>query len=89
MKTTRRNFITKSVMTAAGITAGVNSGLLRGSSSADNSLPSAVSGAVETDAFKISVFSKHLHWLDYQGMAKALADLGFDGADLKIGRAHV
>ena len=32
MKTTRRNFIAKSVLTAAGVTAGVNSGILNGSS---------------------------------------------------------
>jgi len=83
MKTTRRNFIAKSVLTAAGVTAGMNSGLLRGASLTDNYATPAFSGA-DTDAFKICIFSKHLHWLDYQGMAKALADLGFDGADLTV-----
>ena len=84
MKTTRRIFIAKSVMTGVGLTAGLNTGLLRGNSSENNSLSSHFSGVPDSDSFKISVFSKHLHWLDYQGMAKALADLGFDGADLTV-----
>ncbi len=32
----------------------------------------------------INVFSKNLHWLDYNGMAGVAAELGFDGIDLTV-----
>ncbi len=84
MTTTRRNFIAKSVLTTAGVAAGFKSGLLKGASIADDVHPASFAGSAVTDAFKICIFSKHLQWLDYQGMAKALADMGFDGADLTV-----
>ena len=33
---------------------------------------------------KICVFSKHLQWLDYDGMARTAADIGFDSVDLTV-----
>jgi L-ribulose-5-phosphate 3-epimerase len=33
---------------------------------------------------KVSIFSKHLQWLDYQGMADAAAEIGFDGINLSV-----
>jgi sugar phosphate isomerase/epimerase len=33
---------------------------------------------------KISIFSKHLQWLDYPKLASAAAELGFDGVDLTV-----
>lgn len=33
---------------------------------------------------KISVFSKHLQWMNYEDMAKAAAQMGFDGVDLTV-----
>jgi sugar phosphate isomerase/epimerase len=33
---------------------------------------------------KISIFSKHLQWLDYPGMAQTAAEIGFDGVDLTV-----
>ncbi|MHC4432262.1 MAG: sugar phosphate isomerase/epimerase family protein [Planctomycetota bacterium] len=40
--------------------------------------------------FKICIFSKHLQWLDYEGMAEAAAELGFDGVDLTVrNKGHV
>lgn len=32
----------------------------------------------------ISIFSKHLQWLDYRGMAETAAEVGFDGVDLTV-----
>ncbi len=32
----------------------------------------------------ICVFSKHLQWLDYRGMAEVAAEIGFDGVDLTV-----
>lgn len=34
--------------------------------------------------WKISVFSKHLHWVGYDEMAKITSDVGFDGVDLTV-----
>jgi L-ribulose-5-phosphate 3-epimerase len=34
--------------------------------------------------FKICIFSKHLQWLDCNGMAQTAAELGFDGIDLTV-----
>lgn len=84
MTTTRRNFIAKSVLTAAGVAAGMKSGLLSGASLSANETSSLFPSTAGSDAFTISIFSKHLHWLDYKGMARALADMGFDGADLTV-----
>lgn len=36
------------------------------------------------DDLEISVFSKHLQFLDYNDMASAAADIGFDGLDLTV-----
>jgi L-ribulose-5-phosphate 3-epimerase len=84
MRTTRRSFLTKSLFAAAGVTAGLNSQLLAGVTSAGfNEFP-GLSDTFDPDAFKISIFSKHLQWLDYQQMAKALVEIGFDGADLTV-----
>ena len=33
---------------------------------------------------EIHIFSKHLQWLDYAGMAKTAAEIGFDGVDLTV-----
>ena len=32
----------------------------------------------------VSVFSKNLHWLSINEMAKAVAEMGFDGIDLTV-----
>lgn len=36
------------------------------------------------DKLNISLFSKHLQFLDYNDMAEAAADMGFDGLDLTV-----
>ncbi len=33
---------------------------------------------------KVCVFSKHLQWLDYQGMAETATEIGFDGVALTV-----
>ena len=40
--------------------------------------------AKASEPFSISIFSKHLHWLDYNEMAMVAADIGFDGLDLTV-----
>lgn len=84
MKTSRRSFIEKSLLTAAGVAAGINSIAAPSSKEVRGSGSATCNGIKDPDAFKISIFSKHLQWLDYKGMAKALSDMGFDGADLTV-----
>jgi L-ribulose-5-phosphate 3-epimerase len=43
-------------------------------------VPSQKKGGI----ISISIFSKHLQWLNYQDMAKLTADIGFDGIDLTV-----
>lgn len=38
----------------------------------------------EQKSFPVSVFSKHLQWLDYDEMAAVAAEIGFDGIDLAV-----
>ena len=82
MKMSRRNFITNSMLTTAGVYAGVHS------SEANNEIIkpgfSFLHSAEKDNAFKISVFSKHLQWLDYDGMASTAASLGFEAIDLTV-----
>jgi L-ribulose-5-phosphate 3-epimerase len=84
MKTSRRSFIEKSLLTAAGVAGGIN---VIGSSSGYGLKVSGnenIAGIKDPDAFKISVFSKHLQWLDYKEMAKVVSEIGFDGVDLTV-----
>lgn len=84
MRTTRRAFLNKSFFAATGIAAGLNQNIITGDFPGSSGKPALISESADPDAFKISIFSKHLHWLDYEGMAKAIADMGFDGADLTV-----
>jgi len=44
----------------------------------------------ENRRVSLCIFSKHLQWLDYNGMAEATAELGFDGVALTVRpRGHV
>lgn len=51
---------------------------------------SPLNTAVATDnpsvggKIKVSIFSKHMHWLNYADMAALAAQLGFDGIDLTV-----
>jgi sugar phosphate isomerase/epimerase len=44
----------------------------------------AAQASHRTAPLKVSIFSKHLHWLDYEGMAQTAAEIGFDGIDLTV-----
>jgi sugar phosphate isomerase/epimerase len=52
---------------------------------------SAIVAAVPAPApLKISVFSKHFHWLRWEAMAQTAKEIGFDGVDLTMRKAgHV
>jgi L-ribulose-5-phosphate 3-epimerase len=83
MKTNRRHFLYASALTGATMATNLfahsgNEGV-NGESCDDVIQTPQVSGAG-----KLSIFSKNLHWLDYQQMASVVADLGFDGIDLTV-----
>lgn len=40
--------------------------------------------SVDNGIFKISIFSKHLQWLNYAEMAQVAAQIGFDGVDITV-----
>jgi sugar phosphate isomerase/epimerase len=84
MKTTRRNFIAKSMLAATVVTSGVNNRLFAGPPGEIPDKTLALPDSNDQEAFKISIFSKHLQWLDYNEMARALGEIGFDGVDLTV-----
>lgn len=85
MLTSRRNFTAKLFLTAGIAASGAHSRLFANSLSV---LPEKIPGSTalknDPEAFKISIFSKHLQWLDYKWMADVLSEIGFDGTDLTV-----
>lgn len=84
MRTSRRNFISKSMLAAAGISAGLSSIVKADGNELLSGESAKIPNARQQDAFKISIFSKHLQWLGYSEMAGVAADMGFDGVDLTV-----
>ncbi len=78
MKTSRRNFITTSLLATAGISSTMNS------LATSNPLEGSYSFLKKPGAFSINIFSKNLHWLNYNEMAAAAVEMGFDGIDLTV-----
>ena len=80
MKIKRRNFIANSLLTTAGLYTGISTNAV---GSDFGALEKAMTPPLfsEDIAFKTSLFSKHLQWLDYTNMASAAAELGFDGVE--------
>ena len=79
IKTSRRNFIAKSILATAGVSASLNSlGASKPRFTSDSS------SIKKTGTFSINIFSKNLHWLNYAEMASVVADMGFDGIDLTV-----
>jgi sugar phosphate isomerase/epimerase len=72
---TRREFLTQSLVTAIAATLATE---VTGKSKFINDAPS------NDSSYSINIFSKNLHWLGYQEMARAAADMGFDGVDLTV-----
>lgn len=80
MKTNRRNFLLNTTLATSGLLLGNNNFAMSGNP--DINLQQPVYN--EVDAYKISIFSKVLQWLDYNEMAQIAADMGFDGIDLTV-----
>lgn len=76
MKINRKEFLTSSMLATAGLALHMNG--------------FGYSQRVQNKKMKICVFSKHLQWLNYQDMAVAAAEIGFDGVDLTVrAKGHV
>ncbi len=84
MKTSRRNFIQRSMVASAGITAGLNAMGMAGNRIFKRGEPLNRLAGKEQELFPISIFSKQLQWLDYDEMAAVAAEMGFDGIDLTV-----
>jgi sugar phosphate isomerase/epimerase len=84
MNNSRREFITKSMLTTLGLTTGLDSESLPLISSLSEAKNNNIKLTIKDSDFKISVFSKHLQWLDYAAMASLAAEIGFDGVDLTV-----
>ncbi len=84
MTTSRRNFIAKSILATAGISAGLNLVIKANNSESATGRLVGIPETKSQDAFKISIFSKHLQWLDFNEMARLSAEMGFDGVDLTV-----
>ncbi len=84
MKISRRDFIRNSILTTGGISLAVDSPAVSATERILKNHSIIPDQLGEKEAFKISIFSKHLHWLDYAEMAKVAAAMGFDGVDLTV-----
>ncbi len=84
MKISRRDFIRNSILTTGGISLTVDSPAASLKERIGKNHPIISDQFSDKGAFKISIFSKHLHWLDYAEMAKVAAAMGFDGVDLTV-----
>ncbi len=84
MEISRRNFIMKSAVAAAGLSFGMNAVIHAKEKDFKNGLQSIYPAVFEKEPFKFSIFSKTLQWLDYTEMARFVAEIGFDGIELTV-----
>ncbi|WP_121809419.1 sugar phosphate isomerase/epimerase family protein [Mucilaginibacter kameinonensis] len=76
----RKKFIASAALAAAGLPFGL-SALAKEATP----YPGEFAGNPSPDEkIKLSIFSKHMHWLNYTDMAALTAQLGFDGIDLTV-----
>ena len=85
----RKDFIRSSAITlaAAGLplaaAATVDNNLISGQVK-NRTFGNSVFTNEKSDEMSISIFSKHLQWLNYNDMSALVADMGFDGIDLTV-----
>jgi L-ribulose-5-phosphate 3-epimerase len=80
MKSNRRDFILKSMGLTAGIPLTLHLPQYHEFTTDENPERSAP----QNEKVTISVFSKHLQWLDYAEMGQVAAEIGFDGVDITV-----
>ncbi|NNU34799.1 hypothetical protein HK413_13385 [Mucilaginibacter sp. S1162] len=79
MPVSRKNFIKSTAIALAGMPLGL-------SALANVTKPplAKTDGPVADGKVSISLFSKHLQWLNYKDMAALAAEIGYDGIDLTV-----
>lgn len=82
MTTSRRNFVLKSLLATAGLSVRAETFGKIIPVSEDHSL--SLASFQSNAAIKISVFSKALHFLNYEALASVVSEIGFDGVDLTV-----
>lgn len=83
MNFTRKDFLRTSLLSSAGILQAIE--IFGNPASLTESRPTQPYSRRQPDSgCSISIFSKHLQWLDYRDMAHIAADIGFDGVDLTV-----
>ena len=83
----RRDFLEWLALAGLGSASGISFGLpLREKAGAeeDHLVSHKQAGSLPTENPGFHVFSKHLQFLDYQSMAEAAAEIGFDGIELTV-----
>lgn len=79
----RKRFIAAAALATAGIPFGLNAfGKTAFTPLALNDI--GIGGSSSAEKIRVSIFSKHLHWLNYTDMADLAAQMGFDGVDLTV-----
>lgn len=84
MRTTRKDFILKSLLASAGISSTLSTAVKAHTQEAFALQNITENPSKEEEAYKISIFSKHLQWLGYKEMADVAAEIGFDGVDITV-----
>lgn len=90
MALSRRKFLLKSSLVAAGLSVGVNTVLHANESMEEIAGPGLMPPVKEKEPFRFSVFSKHLQAFNYNELARVVSESGFDGIDLTVrAKGHV
>jgi len=81
----RKEFIKGSTIAIAGIPLAISNSANNINKSINNSESDGLLKNIEVaNKTSISIFSKHLQWLNYKEMAELAAQMGFDGIDLTV-----
>lgn len=79
----RKDFISSSLLTTAGLTLH-NMSFANKQESVKVLMAGDVPIRSAEEKMKVCIFSKQLQWMNYKDMAKAVADMGYDGIDLTV-----
>jgi len=78
----RKEFINTSIFATAGLS--FNGNIFAGNAVPQQQEVAAPQLQIVSEKMQVCIFSKQLQWLNYADMAKAVADMGYDGIDLTV-----
>ncbi|MDQ6814805.1 MAG: sugar phosphate isomerase/epimerase [Bacteroidota bacterium] len=79
MEKSRRNFIIQSALAASALSLDIHANAAK-----PPFFKTIFLGEKKVHPLKVSIFSKNLHWLNWNEMAVAVKQMGFDGIDLTV-----